>query len=134
MVRFVICLYPADDVRVSISRSTEWSNLIKLYPSNSNLSSLLSREELRKVSDKHIMSKLCCVIHPCNKETLINSWAATQFKFQRQKVKDDRLGPGLISMSPQKYNKILIYNKKSISTSTSWRMFVKKRNLGKEIK
>ena len=73
MGRFVICLYPADDVRVSISQSTEWSNLIKLYPSNSNLSSLLSREELRKVSDKHIMSKLCCVIHPCNKETLINS-------------------------------------------------------------
>ena len=49
---------------------------------------------------------------PRNKGTLTNSWAATPFKFQWQKVKDDRLKPGLISMSPQKYNKILIYSKK----------------------
>ena len=58
------------------------------------------------------MSKMRSVICPCNNETLINSWAAKSFKFQSQKVKDDRLGPGLISMSPQKYNKILIYSKK----------------------
>ena len=58
------------------------------------------------------MSKLRSVIYPCNNETLINSWAATPFKFQWQKVKDDCLRPWLISMSPQKYNKILIYSKK----------------------
>ena len=58
------------------------------------------------------MSKLRSVIYPCNNETLINSWAATPFTFQWQRVKDHRLGPGLISMSPKKYNKILIYSKK----------------------
>ena len=82
-----------------------WSDLIKLYPSIFNLSSLLSREELRKVSDKHIMLKLCSVVYPCNNKTLRNSWAATSFKYQWQKFKDDHLGPGLISMSLQKYNK-----------------------------
>ena len=80
------------------------------------------------------MLKLRSVIYPCNNETLINSWAATPFKFQWQKVKDYRLGPGLIPMSPQQYNKILICNKKCISTFTSWRMFVKKQNVEKEIK
>ena len=58
------------------------------------------------------MSKLRSVIYPCYNESLINSRAAKRFKFQWQKVKDDRLETGLISMSPQKYNKIFIYSKK----------------------
>ena len=66
------------------------------------------------------MSKLHSVVYPCNNETLINLWAAIPFKFQWKKVKDGYLGPGLNSMSPQKYRKVLIYSKKSISTSTSW--------------
>ena len=41
------------------------------------------------------------------------------FKFQWQKVRDDCLEPGLISMSPQQYNKILIHGKKHISISTT---------------
>ena len=39
------------------------------------------------------MPKLSYVIYLCNNETLINSLAATPFKFQWQKVKVDRLEP-----------------------------------------
>ena len=54
------------------------------------------------------MSKLQFPIHPCNKETLMKSWAAMPFEFQWQNGKDDCLGPGLISISPQQFNKAFI--------------------------
>ena len=46
--------------------------------------------------------------------------------------KDDCLEPGLISMSPRNYNKILIFSKKSISTSSIWKTFVNKPNVEKK--
>ena len=80
------------------------------------------------------MSQLRSVICPYKNKVSTNSWAAMQFKFQWQKVKDDCLGPGLISMLPRHYKKILIFSEKSISASTIWKTFVKKWNVEKKIK
>lgn len=79
---------------------------------NSYPIALAVKRRLRKVWDKHIISKLYSVIYPCNNEILMNSWAAVPFKFQWQKIKDDCMEPGLIFISPKQYNKILIYIKK----------------------
>ena len=62
--------------------------------------SLLGTTESKNVSDRHAKSKLLLVIKASTNSTLIKSWAAKPFKFQRQSlILDDRFGQGLISIS-----------------------------------
>ena len=43
----------------------------------------------------------------------VESWAVSLFKFQWQKVRDEYLGPGFSSMSPQQDSKFWMKNKKN---------------------
>ena len=61
----------------------------------------------------------------------MKSWAAMPFEFQWQNGKDDCLGPGLISISPQQFNKAFINSRQSISTFPAWRWYVTDQNVEK---
>ena len=62
--------------------------------------------EYKKVSDKHIISKLCVVMKASIKGILTKSCAARPFKFQWQNLIKDSLGPGFVSISPDSSNNI----------------------------
>ena len=60
------------------------------------------------------MSILRSVIYQCINdinEIIRKLWGAILFKFQQQKVQEDCLGPGFISISLQQYNKSFIYGR-----------------------
>ena len=58
-----------------------WSTLNKEQPLILLCSSMWGIVESKKVSDRHIMSKLCVVMKASIKDTFTKSWAARPFKF-----------------------------------------------------
>ena len=62
--------------------------------------------ESKKVSDKHIISKLRVIMKTSIKGILTKSCAASPFKFQLQNLIKDFLGPGLVSISPDSSSNI----------------------------
>ena len=68
-----------------------WSALSNKYPFICMFTSSSSMVESKKVSDRYTMSKLLVVVKAYINGTLINSWAASPFKFQWQNFMLDDL-------------------------------------------
>ena len=56
---------------------------------------------------------MCWVTYAWSNYILVESWAVSPFKFQWQKVRDEYLGPGFSSMSPQHDSKFWMKNNKN---------------------